>query len=350
MAGVSYVTGTLSSAARACPLFLRSERRQVGERDRLLRGRAEVAQHDVAVGQLVADDHREVRAVLDRRLELAAELARREVGADREALRPEVASRSAAARPSPSGSAPTTTAERRLRGRVDALLLEREQDPVEPEPEPDPRRRLAAEQLDQAVVAAAAAERRLLARRPRPVELERRPRVVVEAADEAGLDDVVDAQRVEVGAERREVVRAGVAQAVGDPRRVARSARPSPGPWSRAGAAGCARGGRARAAAGGRRGRGSRPSAPRCRPAGTSASPIELTWTSTSLEPGVAVEARARARSARRRPPVPGRRSPRRRTARTGGSGRPAAGRSGTSARSASDFTGCGSVCMPCWT
>ena len=122
-----------------------------------------------------------------------------------------------------SGSAPTTTASGACVGRgVDALLLEREQHPVEPEPEPDPRRRLAAEQLDEPVVAAAAAERLLLALAARGVELERGPRVVVEAADEARLEPVRDAQRVEVRPDAREVLGAGVAQPVGDPRRARR--------------------------------------------------------------------------------------------------------------------------------
>ena len=88
-----------------------------------------------------------------------------ELGAERRGPRPRssvaIRSRSAVA----AGSAPTTTAtRRRSAGGGVALRLEREQHPIEPEPEPDPGRRPAAEQLDEPVVAAAAAERRLLAR------------------------------------------------------------------------------------------------------------------------------------------------------------------------------------------
>ena len=52
-------------------------------------------------------------------------------------------------------------------GRRAALFVEREQQPIEPDPETDPRRRPAAEQLDEAVVPPAAAERLLLALAPR---------------------------------------------------------------------------------------------------------------------------------------------------------------------------------------
>ena len=117
------------------------------------------------------------------------------------------------------GSAPQTTTDRMLRraGRH-AGLREREDDAVEPEREADARRRLAAQQLDQAVIAAAAAERRLLALDALAVELERGPRVVVEAAHEPWRQPVGDAQRVEVGAGRPRSGRAGVAQVVGDGR------------------------------------------------------------------------------------------------------------------------------------
>src|SRR5262245_35661315 len=58
------------------------QRGQVREGDGLLGRRAEVAQDDVPVGQLVADDYREPCAGLHRRLELPAELSRREIDAD----------------------------------------------------------------------------------------------------------------------------------------------------------------------------------------------------------------------------------------------------------------------------
>ena len=97
-----------------------------------------------------------------------------------------------------------------------AGLGQGEDEPVEADPEADAGRRPAAEQLDQAVVAAAAAERLLLALAAGDVELERGPGVVVEAADEPRLQPVRDAERVEVRADGREVLGAGVAQAVGD--------------------------------------------------------------------------------------------------------------------------------------
>ena len=76
------------------------------------------------------------------------------------------------------------------------LLVERQQDPLDPGRPADRRRRRPAELLDQAVVAAAAADLRL---RPERVadEGEDRPRVVVEAADQGRVDDVVDARRLE---------------------------------------------------------------------------------------------------------------------------------------------------------
>ena len=98
-------------------------------------------------------------------------------------------------------------------------LLERQDQPIEPDAEPDARRRATAEQLDQAVVAAAAADRLLLALPTADVELERGPRVVVEAAHEARLEAVGDAEGVEVAADRIEVRGAGGAQPVGDARR-----------------------------------------------------------------------------------------------------------------------------------
>ena len=50
--------------------------------DRALRAGLEVAQLDVAAGELVADDHREVRAVAGRGLELLAELPLAQLGPD----------------------------------------------------------------------------------------------------------------------------------------------------------------------------------------------------------------------------------------------------------------------------
>ena len=94
-----------------------------------------------------------------------------------------------------SGSAPTTTATGAGSGDGgDAGLVEGEDEPIEADPEPDARRRPPAEQLDQAVVAAPAADRLLLALAPGDVELERGPGVVVEAADQPRLEPVADAR------------------------------------------------------------------------------------------------------------------------------------------------------------
>ena len=76
------------------------------------------------------------------------------------------------------------------------LLVERQQDPLDPGRPADRRRRRPAELLDQAVVAAAAADLRLGAERVAD-EGEDRPRVVVEAADQGRVDLVGDPGRVE---------------------------------------------------------------------------------------------------------------------------------------------------------
>ena len=114
--------------------------------------------------------------------------------------------RHAAATTVSSGSAPTTTASGPGSTCVGAPLLRQDQrDPVQPEPEPDPGRRLAAQELDQPVVAATAADRLLLALATGHVVLERRPRVVVEAADEPWLDAPRDADRGQVRLDGLEV-------------------------------------------------------------------------------------------------------------------------------------------------
>ncbi len=82
-------------------------------------------------------------------------------------------------------------------GRAPPSRLEREQQPLDPGAEADARRRRAADLLDQAVVAAAAADGRLRADRL-VHELERRARVVVEAAHERRHELVRDAVGVEV--------------------------------------------------------------------------------------------------------------------------------------------------------
>ena len=94
-------------------------------------------------------------------------------------------------------------------------LLERDQEPLDPGAEAERGRRRPADLLDQAVVAAAAADRRLRAVL-RADELEGRARVVVEPAHE-GRDELVgDAVRVEVAANRGEVLAALVAERLAD--------------------------------------------------------------------------------------------------------------------------------------
>src|SRR5207253_4853293 len=78
----------------------------------------------------------------------------------------------------------------------------------------------ATEQLDEAVISTAASERRLLPPDARGIDLEGRPRVVVETAHETRIQPVPDAERVEMGADSGEMCRAGLAEEVGDPRRV----------------------------------------------------------------------------------------------------------------------------------
>ena len=106
---------------------------------------------------------------------------------------------------------------RRLGSRT--FALHREQEPLEPGAEADAGRRRPTDRLDQAVVAAAAADRGvdvLLG----PDELEGRARVVVEAAHERRVEDVPHPVRVEVRPDGVEVLAAGVAERVADLRRV----------------------------------------------------------------------------------------------------------------------------------
>src|SRR3989304_6300154 len=95
------------------------------------------------------------------------------------------------------------------------LALEFEGDALDPGGPADAGRGPAAELLDQGVVAAAAADGALGALLLR-LELEHGAGVVVEAAHPAGVDLVGDAEIVEVGAQAREVLRAGVAEMVGE--------------------------------------------------------------------------------------------------------------------------------------
>src|SRR5207248_1581399 len=145
---------------------------------------------DLSVGELVAEDHREVSPVPRGRFELLAELALAELGPGRDpgctqdGRDPEPVGGRGRVRPDDDGD------RRGLDERRRRLRLEREEDPVEAEPEADPRRRLAAEELDESVIAAPAAEGGLLARDAARVDLEGGPRVVVETADEVRLEAI----------------------------------------------------------------------------------------------------------------------------------------------------------------
>ena len=99
------------------------------------------------------------------------------------------------------------------------LLVERQEQAVQPDPEPDAGRGSAAEQLDEPVVATSTPERLLLALPSLDIELEGGPRVVVEPADETGLDAVGHTEYVEVFADRGEMRSARLAQAIRDARR-----------------------------------------------------------------------------------------------------------------------------------
>ena len=102
------------------------------------------------------------------------------------------------------------------------LFDQRQSDAVEADAEADARRRLPAKQLDEAVVATATAERLWLTLCARPIELECRPRVVVEAAHERRCRVSLDTDGSEMLAERRQVVGAGIAEVVRDARRTPR--------------------------------------------------------------------------------------------------------------------------------
>ncbi len=171
------------------------------------------------VGQLVADDDREVRLVACGRLELLAELAPTELRARRDAGGPKRRGDAQAADRVVRVGADDDGHRHGLRDRGHAGLVEREDQPVDADPEADPRRRPPTEQLDETVIAPPAADRLLLALAPGDVELERGPGVVVEAADQTRLEPVSDLERVEVRADGREMLGARIAQPIGDLRR-----------------------------------------------------------------------------------------------------------------------------------
>src|SRR3954453_22200657 len=156
--------------------------RQVQQRDDLLRAGREVAQPDLARGQLIADDDREVCVVARRGLELLAELSTADLGAGRNARRAQIcgdlqsSDRVVGVRADDDGD------RSRLRRDGRAGLGEGDDEPVDAEPEADAGSGPPGEELDEAAAAAAAADRLLLSLAPGDVELERGSRVVVETA------------------------------------------------------------------------------------------------------------------------------------------------------------------------
>ena len=100
------------------------------------------------------------------------------------------------------------------------LCVERQQHAIQPHREPDARSRLPAEGLREPVVAAPGVDRGCLVRRQRARDpLERRPRVVVETADQSRVEQVGHARLVQSAPNGGEVRRARLAQVIGDRRR-----------------------------------------------------------------------------------------------------------------------------------
>ena len=167
---------------------------------------------------MYARRQRSCRPQPPRLCELALERAARVVGLAATPARRSSASQRrpvARARPRP------RPGRRRSRGgrRLDALLLHRDQEPLDARAEADPRRRRPADLLDEVVVAAAARDRGVLVL-GRADELEGRARVVVEAAHEGRDEHVGDAHRVQAGTDGREVLDACLAQRLADLRRL----------------------------------------------------------------------------------------------------------------------------------
>ena len=191
--------------------------REVGERDEALGAGLEILDLDLAVAQLVAEDHREMGVFLGGGLELLAQFAPAQFRASSE---PRLAKLGRDTEPVDGGVRVGADDDGHRvgfgRGRG---VRQREHDPVEPDPEADPGRRLATEELDEPVVTAASTECLLLALGTAPIELERRPGVVVEAADERWLEPVTHAERVEMRPDLGEVRRTCLAQQVRDLRR-----------------------------------------------------------------------------------------------------------------------------------
>ena len=160
----------------------------------------------------------------------------------------------------PSGAATKTSAPGSRLG-----LVEREQDPLDPRRPAAAGGRRAAERLDQAVVAPAAAERPRLGVERLGLELEHGARVVVETADQRPVELVGDAGLVEQACAPRRSAR----RRPGRGGRPCAARRPSPPgcprPWSRRRAAGSRRCARARRRRARPRARAGRRAAPRGR-------------------------------------------------------------------------------------
>ena len=162
-----------------------------------------------------ADDDGRRGAEARRLGQLALQRAPGVVGVDGDAR----AARARRAAAPPRSAARPRRARRRRRssggGRGDACFLHRDDQPLEAGAEADARGRRPADLLDEAVVAAAARDGRVLVLH-RADELPGRARVVVEAAHERRHERVGDAGRVEVGPDGGEVRDARLAERLAD--------------------------------------------------------------------------------------------------------------------------------------
>src|SRR4051794_35311177 len=146
---------------------------QVGHWHELLGARRKVAKADLARRQLVADDDGEMSLVTRGGLELFAELSAAELGTRRDPRRAQVGRDSQPCSRVIGVGSDDDRDEGRFRRHLAARLDEREDEPVDADAEPDSGSGPSAEELHEAVVASAAADRLLLALAPGDVELER---------------------------------------------------------------------------------------------------------------------------------------------------------------------------------
>ena len=193
--------------------------REVREPDEPLGALLEILHLDLAIAQLVADDDREMGVLLRRGLELLAQLAPAKFRASSEASLAKLGRDTEPVHGGVRVGAHDNGHRVAFGCGHDAARLQREHDPGQPDPEADPGRRLAAEKLDEPVISATPTEGLLLPLGATPVELERRPGVVVEAADERGLEPVAHPERVEMRPDVGEMRCTWLAQQVRDLRR-----------------------------------------------------------------------------------------------------------------------------------